>query len=271
MSTEPLEWPIIAPAGNSLRLRKHLRGLHSESHPACLFPFFCDPCSPLPHCLPLYTMLCWPKPQNLQMPVLRLTISNSDWLRMLLLPYRRQWRMYLFRRSNFSTKSSAFHLSTVTAAAITRVQTVLSSAHHIRPISHQFDLHKRRADWWPLETEHRGIALRGEAKRTHAHSLWLLSVNTGEAWGMPDEDALGQGAADVIVAGCGGMQMSGVTRRQCRKSERHSWKLFWDILRQNIKPMSESVVLKFFHLIIRTCDVEPWMKVDEKKKKKKIW
>lgn len=86
---------------------------------------------------------------------------------------------------------------------------------------------------------------------------------------MPDEGALGQGAADVIVAGCGGMQMSGVTRKQCRKSERHSWKwssLFWDILRQNIKPMSENVVLKFFHPIIQTCDLEPWMKVDEKKK-----
>lgn len=85
---------------------------------------------------------------------------------------------------------------------------------------------------------------------------------------MPDEGALGQGAADVIVAGCGGMQMSGVMRRHCRKSERHSWKwssLFGDILRQNIKPMSESVVLKFFHLIIRTCDREPWMTVDEKK------
>lgn len=60
MSTEPLEWPIIAPAGNGSRLRRHHSGLHSESHPARLFPLFYNLCSHLLHCLPLYTPLCWP-------------------------------------------------------------------------------------------------------------------------------------------------------------------------------------------------------------------
>lgn len=60
---------------------------------------------------------------------------------MLLLPYRRQWRMYLFRRSNFSTKSSAFHLSTVIAAAITRVHCHLFSS------PHQTDQSSVRPSW----------------------------------------------------------------------------------------------------------------------------
>lgn len=136
---------------------------------------------------------------------------------MLLPLYGRPQRMDLFFsiRSHIPTESSALHLSAVATVTITRVQTVISSAGHIRGAQSSVPPP-------PRETEHRGKAEGGEARWTYAHRLWLLSVNIGETSRMSDEDALGQGTADVTVAGCREMQRSGMRRRRRERSERRS-------------------------------------------------